>query len=429
MGPTGQPEPEVTVSASEPPDEALTAELDLGAQLFIAGAPGQRIIDSISVLNEKLHGGHLHVLLGFEGLVIALEREGGRAMGMRQYSMPKAMNAEALVEISRFVTSLPDRPEPVSVIRGLRERVSPLPGITGVMLAGLILFTVLFGFFNHADAWALLVIGIAVLLAGLAREMTGRLGYGYYLAILAATLVATLSSGLLAQVIPTSTPLVSLIIPCIFLIPGFQLINGGWEVFREHLQIGIPRLFVFFNVLVIIAVGLLAVLMVYTPGADGPGLIFSPGSTLVIETVFGAVAAFSFCLLIRCPRQAFLVCILCGGIGRMVYTLIVLSGGYAPSAVFGGTLVLSGLALYLCGRWDLPVVIPLVAASVQFIPGYYSIISLQGMARIITLGESVPYEIITSTISTGLLALFIEVAIITGTLLPLLTLGKNRQWY
>jgi uncharacterized membrane protein YjjB (DUF3815 family) len=127
--------------------------------------------------------------------------------------------------------------------------------------------------------------------------------------------------------IPTATPLVSLIIPCIFLIPGFQLINGGWEVFRDHLQIGIPRLFVFLNVLVIMAVGLLAVLIVYTPWTDGAGLSFSPGLTMVIETVSGAVAAFSVCLLIKCPRQAFLVCILCGGIGRMVRTLIVLSGG------------------------------------------------------------------------------------------------------
>ena len=54
--------------------EILKAELELGRLLFIAGAPGQRILDSISFLNEKLEGGKLKVFLGFEALVITLEQ-------------------------------------------------------------------------------------------------------------------------------------------------------------------------------------------------------------------------------------------------------------------------------------------------------------------------------------------------------------------
>ncbi len=41
--------------------EILKVELELGRLLFIAGAPGQRILDSISFLNEKLEGGKLKV--------------------------------------------------------------------------------------------------------------------------------------------------------------------------------------------------------------------------------------------------------------------------------------------------------------------------------------------------------------------------------
>ena len=77
----------------------------------------------------------------------------------------------------------------------------------------------------------------------------------------------------------------------------------------------------------------------------------------------------------------------------------------------------------------MPVVLPLVAASLQFIPGYYIILTLQGMARIISMGQSVPYGIVASTISTGLLSLFIAVSIVMGTLLPLLIFGRDRRWY
>ena len=54
--------------------EILNAELELGRLLFTAGSPGQRILDSITFLNEKLEGGKLKVFLGFEALVISIEQ-------------------------------------------------------------------------------------------------------------------------------------------------------------------------------------------------------------------------------------------------------------------------------------------------------------------------------------------------------------------
>ena len=296
-------------------------------------------------------------------------------------------------------------------------------------VAAVTIFTVIFGYFNHADAWGLLVIGIAVLVAALVRELVIGRGHGYYIGVLATTLVATLAAALLSQVIPTTTPLISLIIPCVFVIPGFQLINGGWEVLRNHMHIGIPRLVVFLNVLAIMTVGLLAVLLTYTPGTDGPGLTFPVPWTLVISAILGGVTAICMCVLMNAPRQAILVCFLCGAVGRIVRTEVVVNGGDIYLGVFCGTLVISVLALLLCTHWKLPVALPLVAASVQFIPGYYVILSLQGMALIIRMGQSVPYGVVASTISNGLLALFIAASIVMGTLLPLLIFSRDRRWY
>lgn len=419
----------VGATSSDRLGSILKAELELGRLLFMAGAPGQRIIDSVTFLNEKLQGGHLHVLLGFEALVITLEHGAEQRVAMCSYTLPVSMNANAIVEISRYLHSLPDGKDPSSVIHDLEKLPLRRHVTTVLTFAAITLFTVIFGYFNRADAWGLLIIGLAVLIAVLVRELVINRGHGYYIGVLATTLVATITAALFSQVIPTTTPLISLIIPCVFIIPGFQLINGGWEVLRNHLHIGIPRLVVFLNVLAIITVGLLAVLLIYAPGTDSTVFTFPYHWRLIIDTLLGGLTAICICVLMNAPRQSILVCFLCGAFGRLVRTDIVLAGGDIYLGVFCGTLVISVIALILCTRWQLPVVLPLVAASLQFIPGYYIILTLQGMARIISMGQSVPYGIVASTISTGLLSLFIAASIVMGTLLPLLIFSRDRQWF
>ncbi|MBP1929985.1 uncharacterized membrane protein YjjB (DUF3815 family) [Methanolinea mesophila] len=423
---------EVTGTASDNRaslEEILTAELDLGTTLFSAGSPGQRILDSLTVLNEKLRGGRMHVLLGFEALVISLEREGEQRVGMRQFPLPTRMNGQALFGISEYLHSLPSRVDPDRVTGDLRDLGQREVRSFLLPMIALVVFTAIFGYFNRADAWALVIISIAALLAGLTRELVVRYEFNYYIGVLTATLVATISAALLSQVIPTGTPLVSLIIPCIFLIPGFQLINAGWEIMRNHMHIGIPRLMVFFAVLAIMSVGLLVVLLLYSPPAGSPGFHFRPELDLIIYTLLGALAALSFCVLMRAPRQAFLICLLCGGVGRLTRTVLVEQGGSGYAGVFFGTLVLTILAILICTRIKLPVVIPLVAASVQFIPGYYYILTLQDMASIIRLGTSVPFFTVASMISNGLLTLFISVAIVFGSLLPMLIMNRKTRFY
>ncbi|MEN6610810.1 MAG: threonine/serine exporter family protein [Methanoregulaceae archaeon] len=407
----------------------LHAELELGALLLSAGAPGQRILDSVTFLNEKLNGGCLNIFLGFEALIITLGAGPRRHLSMREYPLPSAMNGRAMMVISRYLRALPEGTDPERVIRDFKALDLKRPGPNVLTYAAIVVFTMIFGFFNHADAWALAIIGIAALVACLVRDKATGKGHRYFMAVLAATLAGTISAALLSQVIPTGTPLISLIIPCVFLIPGFQLINGGWEILRSHLHIGIPRVTVFLTVIAIIAVGLLSVLLVYTPGVDGAGILVPAGWTFIIDTLLGALAALCFCVIMNAPKAAIPVCLICGGASRLVRTVIVQIGGDVAFAVFCGTLALALVALLICLRSEVPIVIPLVAASVQFIPGYNITICLQGMARIITLGQAVPYAIIGSTIFNGMMALFIAVAIIFGTMFPLLILSKDRRWY
>ena len=66
--------PELEAGDHDSLREILNAELELGRLLFTAGSPGQRILDSITFLNEKLERGKLKVFLGFEALVISIKQ-------------------------------------------------------------------------------------------------------------------------------------------------------------------------------------------------------------------------------------------------------------------------------------------------------------------------------------------------------------------
>lgn len=418
-----------TASGSGSLDNIIKAELDLGTMLFSAGSPGQRVLDSVTFINEKMHGGRMHVLLGFEALVISHERDGKRRVGMRQLPFPATVNGQFLVSISRYLHSLPAAPEASRISRDLEDPGFRAGHSFALTMIALVIFTAIFGYFNRADGWALVIISIAALLAGLTRELVIRNEFNYYIGVLAATLVATTSAAVLSQVIPTGSPLVSLIIPCVFLIPGFQLINSGWEILRNHMHIGIPRLMVFMSVLAIMSVGLLAVLLIYTPGVESAGFSFTTEVKLIIDVLLGALAALCFCILMRGPRQVFLICMLCGAAGRFIRTIVVAEGGSGYTGVFFGTLILTILAVIICRRLEIPVLLPVVAASVQFIPGYYYILTLQDMATVIQLGTSAPYTVIASMVSTGLLTLFISASIVFGTLLPMLVMIRKTRFY
>jgi uncharacterized membrane protein YjjB (DUF3815 family) len=409
--------------------EILAAELELGRLLFTAGAAGQRIRDSITALNEKLHGGKLDIFPGFEALILTQERAGERKIAMCEYPMPAAMNSNAIMEISRYLHALPEGISPSRARSELGTLDLRRPQRTLPAFLAATLFTIIFGYFNHADPWALVIIAIAAFLAAFTLELAGRAGHSYYICILSSTLAGTISAALLSQILPTGTPLVSLIIPCVFLMPSFHLINGGWEIFRNHMHLGIPGVMVYLNVLAIIALGVFAVLLTYNPGPGGAGIVLPPGWTLVIDAVLGALATLCFCVLVNTPRQALFVCLLCGAAGRFVRTLIVVEGGDVALAVLCGTLLISVIALVLCRNGTIPIVLPIVTASVQFAPGYYFISSLQGIATILVKGASVPYGVVAATLSTGFLAFFICLAIIFGTLLPLLAFGKDTRWY
>ncbi len=412
-------------------ENMLQAELELGSLLYRSGATGGRISDSIRVLNQALGGDRVCVDLGVETLRITVEKAGERREDTIEHDPPRSLNAMVLSEASHFLRHLPDditSSQVRSAIAAL-DRPRPRPGLRE--FTAMMAFMIIFGYLGHADLWSLPIIAIAVLAALLAREALTKAGFGYFIPILGGTVASTLVAALLTLLLPTHTALIAMVVPCIILMPGFQLINGGWEIFRHHLQTGIPRIVAWLSVLSVLTLGLLMVLLFYAPAQETVNYGLSLLDKLVLFTILGGVISFCFCVMVGAPRQALVLCILCGAIARLIRTAIVETGGDVALGTFAAALALSIVAVAFCAKRapEVPVVLPLVAASIQFIPSYYAILSLQGMSQIIHLGASVPFPILATTIYNGLLAVFIVAAIVFGTVLPLLAVDRHKKWY
>jgi uncharacterized membrane protein YjjP (DUF1212 family) len=409
----------------------LQAELELGSLLYRSGATGGRISDSIRVLNQAMGGGRVCIDLGVETLHITIELRGERREDTIEYDPPTSMNATALSDVSRYLRHLPEGLDPAQarVDIAALDRPRPRPGLRE--FAAMICFMIIFGYLGHADLWSLPIIAVAVLAALLVREALTRSGFGYFLPILGGTVASTTLAALMTMALPTHTALIAMVVPCIILMPGFQLINGGWEIFRHHLQIGIPRIVSWLSVLSMLTLGLLLVLFFYAPAQESVTYGLSLLDKVVFFTILGGIISFCFCVMVGAPRNALVLCIVCGALARLVRTAIVETGGDVSLGTFAAALVLSLVAVAYCVKRapEIPVVLPLVAASIQFIPSYYAILSLQGMSQIIHLGAAVPYPILATTFYNGLLAIFIVAAIVFGTVLPLLAIDRRKKWF
>lgn len=411
------------------PDHILAAELELGTLLFESGGAGQRVLDSLDLLNEKLGGQEMHVQLSYESILITQGVGSASRTGLKRYCKRAGLNGRMLHAASLYLHSLPQGADAVEVLARLREirRTTPAPH-KWTVIAGYIGFVVVFGYFNHADGGGLLIIALAGLLGGLVvREAIDR-GFGVFVPIMLASFAASGSTLILAQMIPTQTQLVSMIVPCVFMIPGFQLLNAGWELMRGHEDIGTSRLMYVVNAVLAISAGILLVLMIDTPGVGGDGIIVPWPSSLLVDLLLAGVAALCIAQAFNANKNMVLLAVLCAMAGRAVRDIVVQLNGDIALAVFCGCAAISILGFLLAMRHSLPVAVILAAASVQFVPGYYYMRTLQGMAEVVRLGPSVDPGVISSLFYYLTISFFISAAIVLGSLLPRIFLARSQRW-
>jgi len=406
--------------------------LYLGQLLLQNGASTQRVMDSIKVLHASLGGGEIQVVVDLDALIITSVDACGGCTRVARTKAPMKVDSVVLTEISRLLHRLPEEklsPEQVRERLGkIADRV-PLYStwICAVMVS---IAMAAFGLLNRGDLASAVIVFPATLAAFFLRHLLVRKSFNPYVVVLATAALGGLVVCLVARVEATITPDIALAAAVIFLIPGVQLINGGMEVLRNHVQVGMARLTSVIVTLAVIAFGL-GVALALLPLPNSNASFDWPGwpTNILWDALLGAVAAAGFAALFNTSFYPLVACALCGAMGRGARVVLLNYGVEIALATLVSTVAITLIAIYFARRWVLPEIAISVTAALTMIPGYFAIKFMNGLFSIASHGADISREAFLFTAQAGLNGVLISAALVAGIIFPIMILMRDKPRY
>jgi uncharacterized membrane protein YjjP (DUF1212 family) len=406
--------------------DAVHLCLLLGRILFNFGATAQRIQDSITCLARYL-GYKVEVLVSYDALLITVHDGATFRTRIDSARGVASLNLLGLTHVSKLLRGLSQsQPSPAELERALCaiRDARLVHGVIGqVIAAGCA--GVGFCIVNGGDpaSWLCSFVAGAFIFA-IRRPLAAR-KFNFHLTVFVAALAGSLLSSLLAHLVPTATPVVALVGPILFLVPGVPLINGGIDVIRNHVAIGIAR--VGFTVAVVVALCLAAGLTVQLIPWEVSPPFLSPGAgEIVLFSLAGALAAGALAWMNNGGVPLVALCALGGWTGRLVRAWVTLGGLDPLAATLVGVLCSTLLVGFIAERLRWPAVFPAVMAALPMVPGYFAIAGLH-----VLLSFAAGNGADSARLSLGLHALaraaFISLALIIGVIGPIILLQRERE--
>jgi uncharacterized membrane protein YjjP (DUF1212 family) len=398
----------------------------LGRILFRFGATTQRIQDSIVSLARYL-GCKVEMLVSYDALLLTLNDGATFRTRIGSSRGVAGLNLLGLTRVSKLLRGLPHsqtNPDELEQALCAIRDAPPVHNVTGqVLAAGCagVGFCVVNG--GDPASWVCSFVAGAFIFA--IRRSLAAWNFNVHLTLFAVALAGSFLSGLIARITQTATPAVALVGPILFLVPGVPMINGGIDVIRDHVTIGIAR--VGFTVAAVLTLCLAAGLAVrMLPVRVSPP--FSPPGVweIILFSLAGALAAGALAWLNNGDFPMVALCAFGGLTGRFVRALMTLGGLDVITASLIGVLCSTLVVSFVAERLRWPSVVASVIAALPMVPGYFAIAGLHVILSFAAADTADPAQL-----SVGLhalaRALFISIALVAGVIAPLVILQRQTE--
>ena len=415
--------------SGEPPVDtpyAVDLCLLLGRTLFNFGATAQRIQDSVVFLARHL-GCRVDMLVSYDALLITVTEGATFRTRIDSAARSAGLDLVGLVRVSQWLRGLAgSRPSPREVeetVLSIRD-APPVsgPGWRSLAAGGA---GAAFCIVNGGDpvSWASSFVAAALVYA-VRRWLTAR-RLNPHVTMSAVALAGSLVGGLLARQAHTTTLAVALVAPVLFLVPGVPLINGGIDVVRNHVSIGIARGGFTLAVLVALSLGVGSTLAL-VPLQIGPPFALPGGWETVLVSLAGALGAGALAGLNNGSGPLVALCALGGLTGRLVRALATLGGLDLVTASLVGV-VCSTLLVSLVGhRFRWPGGVASVMAALPMVPGSFAIEGLHSLLAFAAADAADPAQL-THGLQALSRALFVSVALVVGVIGPVTVLAPRSE--
>jgi uncharacterized membrane protein YjjP (DUF1212 family) len=393
-----------------PLEEVGAAVATVGAAMLGTGTASYRAERGMQRAGAALGCDHVFTLITLQKVVVTVERD-GQSWTEGASAARLHVNAEHLDGLERLVRHLPDDATPQLVgdqLDSVLARRSPYPDwfvavAVGAACAG----------FAGLSGGGPVEMGAAFVGAGLAQRVRAWLMSTGLNPFLVVALTAMLAAGIYLAVVDVLQALglaqdrseAGFVSAVLLLVPGFPLVTGTLDLLRTQVESGLARLAYATTVLVMAAVGVLAVSAVAEPESTGmrDSVIAQSGWLGALLLTF--VSAWGFAVLFTLPPRLTLAA---GGVavaGNALRLALLEGSTSVQLAAFAGALTIGLGGALLAPRLHVSRIVLTIPAVIPMVPGaaaYSALVSLSTNALLPALSSGLEAGLVVLALALGL---------------------------
>jgi uncharacterized membrane protein YjjP (DUF1212 family) len=213
--------------------------------------------------------------------------------------------------------------------------------------------------------------------------------------------------------------------PCMVLVPGPHLLNGTLDLVRGRVPLGASRIGYASLTILMICVGLLVGLSIGGVSLPVSGPSFP--IPLAYDVSAAAVAVAAYGTFFAMPWRMLPIPILIGALAHACrWAVISIGGGSIETGALVACLVVGTLVTPIADRLRLPFAAVGFASVVSLIPGVFLFRMAGGLVELISQGAKASPDLLSSTVTDGMTAFLIFLAMAFGLIAPKLLIEHFR---